>query len=167
MTSHIPGYDAGPRRRGGLTLIRQDIHVHASAATVLATLGDPSAYAGWLPPAMRDWRADTEGMAFILALPGRQEPYSLRRDASADPREVVYRVDEGGVAESLAWGLHREGARESHVTLEIAYRPATGLLGGAMETLVHRPQRIQVMRDLLWNLKRALERDGARPATQA
>ena len=63
--------------------------------------------------------------------------------------------------EELRWGLHSEGQTECHITIEIAYRPASGLIGGAAETLMHRPQRTQALRDLLWNLKHALE--GPRP----
>ncbi len=167
MTSHIPGYDPGPKRLGGLATIREDIHVHIGAPQMRALIGDPTSWRAWLPEGVRDFRADTEGVGFIIGLPGRDEAYSLRRAPADDPREVVYRLDEGGVAESVSWGLHPEGVRECHVTVEVAYRPASGFVGGAMETLMHRPQRVQVLRDLLWNLKRAVEGTAAAEAASA
>lgn len=157
MTMHLAGYDPAPRRRKGLATIRQDIHLHIPVAAARAAVGDPSAYRAWLPDRMTQHHADTEGLRVDLALPGRTETISVRRAPTEDRREVLYRRDEGGVVEELAWGLHSEGQSECHVTIEIAYRPASGFIGGAMETLMHRPQRTQAIRDLLWNLKRELE----------
>lgn len=167
MTMHLAGYDRAPRRGGGWATIREDVHVHASAAGARSYLADPTALRRWLPDAITDFTADSEGASFVLNLPGRQEAASLRRVASDDAREVAYRMDEGGSVDALHWGLHSEGARECHVTLEVVYRPAGGLLGGALETLLHRGQRIQVLRDLLWNLKRDIERtEGARGSAE-
>lgn len=157
MTMHLAGYERGPRRKGGLASIREDIHVHAAASTVRAALADPSLYRPWLPDALREVRADSEGATYILSLPAREEALSLRREVTEDPREVVYRMDEGGAVDALRWALHPEGLNECHVTVELLYRPAGGLFGGAMETLMHRGQRTQVIRDLLWNLKRDME----------
>jgi len=167
VPGHTPGGDTGPRKRAGFAAIREDVHIHAGAPAVRALLADPRTWRDWLPPAVRAFQADSEGVGFRLTLPGREEAYSLRRDASEDPREIVYRVDEGGVAETLTWALFPEGARECHITAEIAYRPAAGLVGGAMETLMHRPQRIQILRDLLWNLKRGVEHSGSAEAASA
>lgn len=158
MTMHLAGYDGRPQRRKGLATIREDIHVHLAAATARAALGDPTAIRAWLPESMTWLSGDSEGFRIDLALPARTETISLRRAASEDPREVLYRRDEGGAVEELAWGLHAEALGECHITIEIAYRPAAGFLGGALETLMHRPQRTQAFRDLLWNLKRDLER---------
>lgn len=162
MTSHIPGYDHGSPRRNGLATIREDIHLHVSVTRLRAAVSDPTAYGAWLPESMSNYHADTEGLRLDLALPGRTETFSLRRAPTEDQREVLYRQDQGGAVHELSWGLHSEGATESHITIEIAYRPAAGFLGGAMETLAHRPQRTQAIRDLLWNLKRDIEgiRDG-------
>lgn len=160
MTSHIPGYDHTPRRRNGLATIREDIHLHAAIARVRAAVSDPTAFGAWLPENMSNYHADTEGLRVDLALPGRTETFSLRRAPTEDQREVLYRQDgehQGGTIDELSWGLHSEGATECHITIEIAYRPASGFLGGAMETLAHRPQRTQAIRDLLWNLKRDIE----------
>lgn len=167
IPGHAPGFDEAPEPRDGLARIREDVHVHAGAPDVRALLADSTAYRDWLPPAIQQFQADSEGMRFVISLPGRTEEYSLRRDASADPREVVYRIDAGGVAETLSWGLYPEGPHECHVTLEVAYRPARGLFGGSMETMVHRPQRTQVLRDFLWNLKRAAEGHAPDPTASA
>jgi hypothetical protein len=161
MAMHLPGYDAGPPRRGDLATVREDIHLHVSAAKARAAVADPLAYAAWLTEAMSNYQADTEGLRVDLALPGRTETISVRRAPSEDQREVAYRRDQGGAIEELIWGLHSEGQTECHITIELAYRPASGFLGGAAETLVHRPQRTQAIRDLLWNLKHDLE--GPRP----
>ena len=157
MTMHLAGYDPGPRRRNGLATIREDIHLHIAVADARAAVSDPTAYRDWLPESMGNYQADSEGMRVDLELPGRTETMSVRRAATDDQREVLYRLDQGGAIEELVWGLHSEGQRECHITIEIAYRPASGFVGGAMETLMHRPQRTQAIRDLLWNLKRDLE----------
>ncbi|MGE3960832.1 MAG: SRPBCC family protein [Dehalococcoidia bacterium] len=165
MTMHLAGYEPGPRRRNGLATIREDIHLHIPAAEARAAVADPTAYGAWLPDSIGNYQADTEGLRIDIELPGRTETLSVRRAPSDDHREVLFRLDRGGAVEELAWGLHSEGQRECHITIEIAYRPASGFVGGAMETLLHRPQRTQAIRDLLWNLKRALEgpRDEAEP----
>lgn len=165
MTMHLSGYDQGPRRRKGLATIREDIHLHIAAAAARAAVGDPTAYRPWLPDSITHRHADTEGLRIDVALPGRTETISVRRAPSEDQREVLYRRDDGGTVEELAWGLHAEGQSECHITIEIAYRPASGFLGGALETLMHRPQRTQAVRDLLWNLKRDLE--GRNPRANA
>lgn len=157
MSHHLADYESAPRRGAGWTALREDVHVHVSAPVVRAYLADPTGYRRWLPPAVRDVYADSEGTSFVLGLPGRQEGVSLRRSPTDDPREVVYQMDNGGVVDTLRWGLHPEGHRECHVTLEVVYRPARGFLGGALETLLHRGQRTQVLRDFLWNLKRDIE----------
>jgi len=157
MTMHLSGYEPAKRNSGGLAIIREDVHIHAGAPDIRALLADPTAYEPWLPEAVRDYRADSEGVAFTMQLPARAEQVSLRRVADPDLRQVMFRKDEGGPVERMSWGLHSEGARECHVTIELAYKPASGLLGGSMETLLHRGQRIQILRDLLWNLKSAIE----------
>jgi|GEM_PF-1151485 len=158
----MAGFESAPRRSGGWATLREDVHVHVGAPDVRAHLADPTGYHRWLPPAVRDVRADSEGASFVLGLPGRQEDVSLRRTPSDDAREVVYRMDDGGVVDTLRWGLYPEGPRECHVTVELVYRPPRGFLGGAMETLLHRGQRTQFLRDFLWNLKRDIERSAGR-----
>ena len=161
MTMHLAGYESPSPRRDGLATIREDIHLHVSAAEARSAVSDPTRYRPWLPEGVSGFSADTEGLRFELSLPGRTEAISLRRSPTDDPREVVFRLDEGGVAETMTWALFPEGQRECHLTVELAYRPAGGFLGGAAETLVHRGHRTQVFRDLLWNLKRQIEnRDG-------
>lgn len=177
MTMHIPEYDAGSRRRrGGVASIREDVHIHASAPEVRALIADPTAYRSWLPEAVRDFAADSEGLSFVIALLGRAETVSLRRVNDPDPRSVVYRLDGGGVAEMLTCSLFPEGQHECHLSVDLSYRPARGFVGGALETMIHRDQRIQVLRDLLWRLKASIEGtnlgahpddayDGREPAT--
>lgn len=157
MTMHLAGYESPRPRRGGLATIREDVHLHIAAAEARAAVSDPTAYQQWLSEAMSGFSADTEGLRFELSLPGRTETVSLRRHPTDDPREVVFRIDEGGALDLLTWAVFPEGQRECHLTVELAYRPAGGFLGGAAETLVHRAYRTQAFRDLLWNLKRALE----------
>lgn len=179
MTMHIPEYDAGSRRRrGGIASVREDVHIHAGATEVRTLLADPTSYTAWLPEAICDFTADSEGLAFAVTLPGRTETVSLRRVNDPDPRSVVYRLDQGGVAEVLTWSLFPEGQRECHLTIDLSYRPARGFIGGALETMLHRGQRTQVLRDLLWRLKASIEGanlgahrdeayDGREPSPQA
>jgi hypothetical protein len=157
MTMHLPDYDPAPRRRAGLALVRQDVHVHAAIADVRALLADPTTYRPWLPDAVRTFEADSEGFRARISLPGRTEDYALRRVPTDNTRELAFERDEAGAAHSFTWALYPEGQRECHVTVEVVYRPASGFLGGAMETLLHRPQRVQVLRDLLWSLKQGVE----------
>src|SRR3546814_12431413 len=105
---------------------------------------------------MGNYHADTEGLRLYLDLPSRTETLSVRRSPTEDQREVLYRRDDGGAVEELSWGVHSEGATECHITIEIAYRPASGFIGGAMETLAHRPQRTQALRDILGDRKREI-----------
>jgi hypothetical protein len=155
---HLPEYDAGSRRRSdGVASVREDVHVHAGAPEVRALLADPPAYRAWLPEAIRDFVADSEGLAFTMVLPGRTESVSLRRVNDSEPRSIVYRLDQGGAVQTLTWSLFPEGQHECHVTIDVSYHPARGFLGGAMETMVHRGQRIQILRDLLWRLKASIE----------
>ena len=167
MTMHLPGYEAPRGRRGGIASIREDVHVHLGMADLRAFVADPPAYRAWLPDAITQFEADSEGLRFHLRLLGRSEGGDLRRAPSDNPREIVFTQSEGGNVDQLTWALYPEGQRECHLTVELTYRPAAGLLGGAMETMFHRGQRIQVLRDLLWSLKQDVERSAARPPSTA
>ncbi|MDA0270586.1 MAG: SRPBCC family protein [Chloroflexi bacterium] len=156
MTNHLPGFEAPKAARDGLQHLRDDIHLHAAAAEVRARLADPTTYDEWLSTQIRDFVADTEGMQFTLGLPGRAEPVRLRREPHGDPYLVTYVRDGDSSVESLTWALHVEGATECHVTVELAYRAAGGL-AGVLEPLVHRPHRLQALRDSLWRFKHHIQ----------
>jgi hypothetical protein len=166
MTNHLPGYDTPKPIRDGLQRLRDDIHIHAAPAEVRARLADPTTYDEWLAPHVRDFSADTEGMQFALAIPGRTEPVRLRRQPLADVYLVAYVRDGDSAVESLTWALHAEGATEVHVTVELAYRAAGGIVG-VLEPFVHRPHRLQALRDSLWNFKQRVEADRRVPADAA
>lgn len=160
MTSHLPDYEARVSGRDGLAVIREDIHVHTSSPQAQRRLADPSTFDEWLSPQFRDFAADSEGCAFTLALPMRNEPARLRRDPLSNGT-IRYVRDGSSAVDSIEWALHVEGAREVHVTVDVAYRPAGGLLGAIREVLWHRGHRAQAFRDALWNLKHVLEMDAA------
>lgn len=156
MTNHLAGYETPKAPRDGLQRLRDDIHIHAVPAEVRARLADPTTYDEWLSTHVRDFSADTEGMRFNLALPGRIEPVRLRREPLADPYLVAYVRDGDSAVDSITWALHVEGAHEVHVTVELAYRAAGGL-SAILEPLVHRAHRLQALRDSLWALKHRAE----------
>jgi hypothetical protein len=156
VTSHLPGLPAQRSPRDGFDRVRADVHVHASLPTVQARIADPSTYLAWLPARMTGFSADTEGLSANLRLPGRVEALRLRRDTS-DPAAVGYVRDGAGHIESLYWSIHVESRTEVHVTVELAYCPAGGVSGSALEALLYRPHRTQVLRDLLWAMKRDIE----------
>ena len=144
-----------------LVRIREDVHLHASPHTVQQRILDLHTYDEWLAPAFRDFRADGEGCAFTLVLPGRTEQARLRRGGIEDRAVTLLRDDsgaDGGAYESITWALHAESPREVHLTVEAAYAPAGGLGGAIFEATMHRPHRTQALRDSLWRLKQLLER---------
>jgi hypothetical protein len=136
--------------------IREDVHLHAPAPAVRQRILDLSTYDEWLAPAFRDFRADDEGWSFTLALPGRTEAGRLRRGGIEDGA-VTFVQDGGGVIHSLTWAMHAESTREVHLTAEITYAPAGGIAGNVLEMTVHRPHRVQALRDSLWALKQLVE----------
>ena len=143
-----------------LVRIREDVHLHASPHAVQQRLLNLPTYDEWLAPSFRDFRADGEGCAFTLVLPGRTERARLRRGGAEDGAVTLLRDDrggDGGAYESITWALHAESPREVHLTVEAAYAPAGGLGGAIFETTVHRPHRMQALRDSLWRLKQLLE----------
>jgi len=152
----------------GVVRIREDVHLHATVPVVHQRILDLHTYDEWLAPPFRDFRADGEGCSFTLALPGRAERGRLRRGGIEDRALTLVRDGEGaasGTYESITWALHAESGREVHLTAEVAYVPAGGVLGGLLETTFHRPRRAQALRDSLWQLKQVLERAPAdRPA---
>ncbi len=157
MTMHLPGYEPPRRGQRGLATIQEDVHVHVGMPDLRAAVTDPPAYRAWFPTSVTHFEADSEGLRFNISLPGRTESGDLRRQPTENTREIVFGLNSGGTYERLVWALHPEGQRECHLTVELVYRPASGLLGGAMETMFHRGQRIQMLRDLLWALKRDVE----------
>lgn len=139
-----------------LTSIREDVHIHVPTAAIHRRLSDPTTHDEWLSPHFQRFTADHDSCSFSVVLPGRTEPVRLRRDGS-EARAVLYVSDGESAWESVTWAMHVEGAREVHLTLEVAYRPASGLLGTTGEVMVHRAHRTQALRDSLWRLKQLLE----------
>lgn len=138
--------------------IREDVHIHVPVAAIHRRLSDPTTHDQWLSPHFRRYTAGHDSCAFVLALPGRTEPVRLRRDGS-EARAVLYVRDGASAWESVTWAMHVEGQHEVHLTVEVAYQPASGILGIAGEVLLHRAHRTQALRDSLWSLKRLLERE--------
>ena len=136
--------------------IREDVHMHASVHALQQRILDLATYDEWLGPQFRDVRADDEGWSFTLALPGRAEQGRLRR-GGIEAGAVTFVRDGAGTVETIRWAMHAESPREVHLTVEIAYEPARGLAGNVMEMTVHRPHRVQALRDTLWNLKQLVE----------
>ncbi|TAK79784.1 MAG: hypothetical protein EPO16_01285 [Dehalococcoidia bacterium] len=152
-----------------LISIREDVHLHVPVAAVHRRLSDPTTHDEWLSPHFRRFTADHDSCAFEVVLPGRTEPVRLRRDGS-EARAVLYMSDGPSAWESVTWAMHVEGAHEVHLTVEVAYRPASGLLGTTGEVMVHRAHRTQALRDSLWRLKHLLEseaRSGLEAASEA
>ncbi len=139
-----------------LATIREDVHIHVPVTAIHRRLSDPSTHDDWLSPHFQRYTADEDSCAFVLVLPGRSEAVRLRRDGS-EARSILYVRDGGGAFDSVTWAMHVEGAHEVHLTVEVAYRPASGPIGTAGEILVHRAHRTQALRDSLWNLKQLLE----------
>lgn len=140
--------------------IREDVHLHAAATAVQQRILDLTTYDEWLAPAFRDFRADDEGWSFTLALPGRIERGRLRR-GGIEARAVTFVRDGDGSIEALTWVMHAESPLEVHLTAELAYVPAGGIAGNILEMTVHRPHRVQALRDSLWALKQIVESAGA------
>ncbi len=139
-----------------LTSIREDVHIHVPVAAIHRRLSDPTTHDEWLSPHFQRFTADDDSCAFALVLPGRTEDVRLHRDGS-EARAVLYVSDGASAWESVTWAMHVEGAHEVHLTVEVAYRPASGLLGTTAEVMVHRAHRTQALRDSLWRLKQLLE----------
>lgn len=143
----------------GMTSVREDVHIHAGLPDVHRHVSDPEALAAVLSHHFRDVEADDDSLAFTLMLPTRRESASLRR-GGAERGAVTYARDGEGAIHSVTWAIHVESPRECHVTVEVIYRPLGGPHGAVLETLVHRPHRTQALRESLWALKHAIERNG-------
>ena len=146
-----------------MRLLREDVHIHATAAAVYERLIGLHNDHDWLPPAFGDIEVADGEFAFALALPLRTERARLAVAADEPPTFVEFAaVDDhganGGPAiERLSWALNAEGPRDVHVTLEAGYEPSGGPLGWIVEEAVHRPVRRQAFRDALWRLKLLVE----------
>jgi len=139
-------------------MLREDIHVHAAAATVYARLADFDALDQWLPPAFqqitRDGDGRHDGFRCRLALPGRQETIHLLV-AEQDPPDYLglAAADASRPLAGLAWIVSSETPGESHVTVEAYYRPPGGFFGWIADSLLVGQHRRQAFRDALWRLK--------------
>jgi hypothetical protein len=137
-----------------MRLLREDVHVHASAAAVYALLREPAARARWLGPALADLEQDDGALAFRLALPLRSERARLALATDEPPTLLAYAANGAPSAlGALTWVLRSEAPAEAHVSMEAGYTPAAGALGWLLEELLHRPYRRQALRDSLWRLK--------------
>lgn len=153
--------------------IREDVHIHASAAAIFERLALTEAVR-WLPASFRDARAeagsngaDAEVLSFRLALPLLDRAVELRIHEELAPYALSLRAHVNGTrpaVEALDWGLHQEGANNVHVTAEFAYEPAGGPLGALFEVAMHAPLRRQALRDALWRLKLLAEGQVADPS---
>lgn len=140
--------------------VREDVHIHARPDAVFALLS--SSDADWLPPAFDSYEAVEDQLAFTLALPFRREPARLTRTSIEPPWVLQFAGDNSasGVT-ALEWVVNAESATEVHVAAQLAYLPASGPLGWALEEVMQRPARAQALRDALWRLK--LVAEGKRP----
>ncbi len=142
--------------------IREHVHIHASAERVHGRLSAFQRHNEWLPPTFRHYIANGNEISFDLALPLRYERECLSVSAEQAPLLLALeRSDEmsgcTGSLESLTWALHPETASEVHLTVEVAYRPADGVLGSLLELPLYGPLRRQAFRDALWKLKLLIE----------
>lgn len=139
--------------------VREDVHIHAAGDAVYALLWDGAA--SWLPPAFESFEVADAQLAFTLALPLRREQARLVRASAERPRLLEFAADDGGSAvRALTWVVNLESPGEAHVAAELAYVPASGPLGWALEEMVQRPARAQALRDALWRLKLMAEGKG-------
>ncbi len=144
-----------------MALVREDVHIRASAPAVFERVADLEASLEWLPPAFREPAAADDRLDFQLPLPlDKREAHLVVVEQEPPSYLRLSAVSENGSAvavESLTWALHVEGARNVHVTVEMSYHPASNLLGGLLEAAVHAPLRRQALRDALWRLKQVCE----------
>lgn len=144
--------------------VREDIHVRASIEDVFARLAPLERCREWLPEAFRDAEAGDGTLSFRLALPFDSRASELAIATDEAPAYLELRpVEASGGAralDGLTWALHMEGPHQVHVTVEAAYTPAAGFLGGLLEPVLHRPLRQQALRDAVWRLKQVAEEQG-------
>ena len=146
--------------------IREDVHIHAAPAAIFGWL-DFERVTAWLPDSFRDARIEDDALAFRLVLPLHDRPAQLCIEELQPPQILSLRAGASNgthpAVEALDWALHQESANNVHVTAELAYRPAGGLLGPLLETALHAPLRRQALRDALWRLKLLAEGQVAGP----
>lgn len=139
--------------------VREDVHIHATADAVYALLsaGD----AAWLPLEIESFEQTAGQLMFTLVLPLRREQARLVRTSADAPRVLEFAAD-GSASDvtALTWVVNAESPSEVHVVAELAYLPASGVLGWALEETLHRPARTQALRDALWRLKLVAEGNG-------
>ena len=142
-------------------LIREDIHIHASASATFARLEATTSYGEWLPRCFRELRANGSGLDCLLSLPLRSERVRLRPAETDEPRLLLFRATEDGRAfETLSWVLSAEGPNDVHLLVEAIYTPAGGFAGVVLDVLLQRVHRRQALRDAVWRLKHVLEGRG-------
>jgi hypothetical protein len=135
-----------------LRTLREDVHIHAPALEVFGYLDahDPEFW----PPAVTVYTKDQQSLELAISLPGRSERARLMRATEDRPRYLEFTADgQAAALRGLTWVVNSEGPREVHLIVEMAYEPARGPFGWALEETVHRACRRQVLRDALWRLK--------------
>jgi hypothetical protein len=136
--------------------VREDVHIHAPADAVFALLS--SSDATWLPAAFESFEAGDTQLTFTLVLPLRRERARLERASVDAPWLLEFSADGASSAvTALTWVVNAESPSEVHVAAELAYVPAAGPLGWALEETLQRPARAQALRDALWRLKLVAE----------
>lgn len=137
--------------------VREDVHVHVAARELRPLLDDPKAFEVWLGPRFSELTVEQSQWSLDLSLPGRRERMMLRAAPQDDGLLVYERADPASPVSTLSMALFSEGPREVHLTVEVEYDPAPGLLATVLEPLLHRPYRAQALRDSLWKLKQHAE----------
>ncbi len=143
-----------------MRLLREDVHIHATAADVYERLVGLDRDHHWLPPAFGNVEVSDGEFAFALSLPLRTERARLAVSTDEPPTFVEFAAIEGNGSNGivrLSWALNAEGPRDVHVTVEAGYQPSGGPLGWLVEEAMHRPVRRQALRDALWRLKLLVE----------
>lgn len=152
-----------------MALVREDIHIHARAAEIYERVTAFDDLAAWLPPSIAAPREEDGALAFRLRLPLHGASEARLAIADSDPPSYVSLeaataaangARHDGALDALRWALHQEAEHNVHVTLEVEYRPAGGLLGSLLEAAIHAPLRRQALRDTLWRLKQVAEGRG-------
>ena len=138
-----------------MRLLREDVHIHATPQAIFDRLRAPE-LGGWFDAVFSRPGADGE-LAFELAMPLHREVARLAITTEQAPALLVMAADgDDDDLSALSWALHVEREGEVHLTVEVAYRPARGLLV-LLEPLLYVPRRKQLFRDALWRLKLLVE----------
>ena len=107
--------------------VQDDIHIHASPKSALATLSSPQEYPLFLPSQISDFSSSEDGFRCKLSLPLLTETFSLTRTTS-DDFPVQFTAKDQSRLRTLSWELTPESEHEIHVRLVIAIKKPSGIL---------------------------------------